>query len=508
MPGPLLRMPGPPPATPAPAANDTMLNPEQSKYTAQRIGFWDAFARRVQRLPALRRYYRGQLARWFAFAIAPGARVLEIGSGTGDLLAALRPSVGVGIDFSGDMVRLAGKRHPELRFVQADAHDFDLGEKFDAVICSDLINDVWDVQAVLARIAAHCHPATRVFLNFYSNLWEGPRRVAEALGLVERLLPQNWLTVGDVTNLLYLANFEVIRHSREMMCPLPVPLAATLANRYLVRPWPFSHLAITNVLVARPRPEPAGDREATVSVIVAARNEEGNIPSIFDRLPQMGAGTELIVVEGHSKDGTYQAVEREIARRPGYPARLFRQTGKGKGDAVRLGFSEAKGDLLMILDADLTVAPEDLPRFYQAWLAGQGDFINGVRLVYPMEHQAMRFFNLLGNRFFSFAFSWLLGQSIRDTLCGTKVLGRRDYQIIAANRSWLGDFDPFGDFDLIFGAARFNLKIADMPVRYGARTYGETNIQRWRHGWLLLRMVWVALRRIKFAPGQEVTLHD
>jgi len=438
------------------------------------------------------------LERWFAFAIPPGARVLEIGCGTGDLLAALRPSVGVGIDFSTEMVRLAEERHPEFRFIAADAHDFFLDEKFDAIVCSDLINDVWDVQAVMARIAAHCQPSTRIFLNFYSSLWEGPRRVAEMLGLVKRMLPQNWLTVGDVTNLLYLSRFETIRHSREIMCPVQVPLAATLANRYLVRLWPFSYLAITNILVARPRPEVQPGRQASVSVIVAARNEEGNVLQIFDRLPQMGSGTELIVVEGGSQDGTYAAVEREIASRPGYPARLFRQTGKGKGDAVRLGFSQATGDVLMILDADLTVAPEDLPRFYEAWLAGRGDFINGVRLVYPMQDQAMRFFNLLGNKFFSQAFSWLLGQSIRDTLCGTKVLSRHYYKVIAANRSWLGDFDPFGDFDLIFGAARFNLKIADMPVRYGARSYGETNIQRWSHGWMLLRMVMVALRRIKF----------
>lgn len=475
-----------------------MLNPEQSKYTEQRRKFWDEFALQLQRWQPLRRYYRAQLARRFAFSIPPGARVLEIGCGTGDLLAALRPSLGVGIDFSGEMVRLAQQRHPELRFLTADADDFRLEEKFDAIICSDLINDVWDVQAVLTRIAGHCHPATRIYLNFYSSLWEVPRRIAETLRLVKRLLPQNWLTVGDVTNLLGLAGFEVIRDSRELMCPVYVPLAGALANRYLVRLWPFSHLAITNLLVARLRPGALPGRQASVSVIVAARNEEGNIPRIFDRLPQMGSGTELIVVEGHSQDNTYQAVEREIAQRPGYPARLFRQTGKGKGDAVRLGFSQATGDVLMILDADLTVAPEDLPRFYDAWLAGSGDFINGVRLVYPMQDQAMRFFNFLGNKFFSLAFSWLLGQNIKDTLCGTKVLSRRDYQVIAENRSWLGDFDPFGDFDLIFGAARFNLKIADMPVRYGARTYGETNIERWRHGWMLLRMVTVALRRIKF----------
>jgi glycosyltransferase involved in cell wall biosynthesis len=237
---------------------------------------------------------------------------------------------------------------------------------------------------------------------------------------------------------------------------------------------------------------------ALVSVIVAARNEAGNIPAIFDRVPEMGRGTELIFVEGGSKDDTYGAIEREMAARGRPLTRLFRQPGKGKGDAVRMGFANAAGELLMILDADLTVPPEDLPRFYEAWLSGKGDFINGVRLVYPMEERAMRFFNLLGNKFFSMAFSFLLGQNLKDTLCGTKVLGREDYATIAANRAYFGDFDPFGDFDLIFGAARYNRKIVDLPIRYRERTYGETNIQRWRHGWLLLRMVALGLRRLKF----------
>jgi glycosyltransferase involved in cell wall biosynthesis len=212
----------------------------------------------------------------------------------------------------------------------------------------------------------------------------------------------------------------------------------------------------------------------------------------------MGAGTELIFVEGHSSDGTYEAIEREIRKHPNRRVRLFRQTGRGKGDAVRLGFSEAKGDVLMILDADLTVPPDDLARFYDALRAGKGEFLNGVRLVYPMERQAMRFFNLIGNKFFSLAFSWLLGQPLKDTLCGTKVLWKADYHRIAANRAYFGNFDPFGDFDLLFGAARLSLKIVDIPVRYRERTYGETNIQRWRHGWLLLKMVVFAARRIKF----------
>jgi len=235
-----------------------------------------------------------------------------------------------------------------------------------------------------------------------------------------------------------------------------------------------------------------------VSVIVPARNEAGNIRRIFEEVPTLGAGTELIFVEGHSRDDTYETIEKEMARWPSRSVKLFRQTGKGKGDAVRLGFNEASGELLMILDADLTVPPEDLVRFYEAWRSGKGEFVNGVRLVYPMQDHAMRFFNLLGNKFFSIAFTWLLGQSVKDTLCGTKVLSKRHYEMIAANRSYFGDFDPFGDFDLLFGAAKYNLKIADLPVRYRERTYGTTNIQRWTHGWLLLRMVVQAMRRVKF----------
>ena len=212
----------------------------------------------------------------------------------------------------------------------------------------------------------------------------------------------------------------------------------------------------------------------------------------------MGAGTELIFVEGNSSDATYERIEQEIASRPGCTAKIYKQTGKGKGDAVRLGFERSIGELLMILDADLTVPPEDLPRFYEAWRTGRGDFINGVRLVYPMEEKAMRFFNLLGNKFFSLAFTWLLGQSVKDSLCGTKVLSRTHYQTIAANRAYFGEVDPFGDFDLLFGAARYNLKILDLPVRYRERKYGETNIQRWKHGLLLLRMVLLASRKIRF----------
>lgn len=477
----------------------TCIDTAQSSYHQARIAHWDAVARRMDRWAGWGGYYHRRLTQIYQFLVAPGQCVIEIGCGRGDLLAALNPAVGVGVDFSGEMIRRAKRRHPQLRFIQTDAHDLCLDEEFDVIILSDLVNDLWDVQTVFERLVPLATPATRVIINSYSRLWELPLALAERLGLANPTLYQNWLTVEDITNLLGLTGFEVIRHWQEIMWPLPIPLLSTLFNRFVVKVWPFTALALTNFVVARPRPqcEPLA-QEPLVSIIIPARNEAGNIPQIFERTPEMGRGTELIFVEGHSKDDTYAVIEREIAAHLERQCKLLRQTGVGKADAVRLGLAHASGDILMILDADLSMPPEDLPRYYQVLRSGQGEFVNGVRLVYPMEKQAMRFMNLVGNKFFSLAFSWLLGQSIKDTLCGTKVLWKADYERIAANRAYFGDFDPYGDFDLLFGAAKLNLKIVDLPIRYRQRTYGTTNIHRWKHGWLLLKMVLFASRRIKF----------
>lgn len=466
-------------------------------YTAKRLEYWNEFARTIDQWQRARAYYQQRLAELYAFLIPPGMRVLELACGTGDLLAAVRPGYGVGVDFSAAMLDLARQRHPNLNFVSEDVHHLELNETFDYIICSDLLNELWDVQTVLESLAHLCHPGTKIILNVYSRVWEVPRKLAEAVGFVRDQLTQNWFAPEDVANLLYLANFELIRHSQEILWPFWTPPLDQLANKYLVKLWPFRWFGLANVMIARPRPRPVA-KAPIVSVVVAARNEAGNIPQIFDRVPPMGAGTELVFVEGNSSDDTWGAIEREIARRPNVNAKLFKQPGKGKGDAVRTGFQEASGELLMILDADLTVPPEDLPRFYDAWRSGKAEFVNGVRLVYPMEDRAMRFINHIGNKFFSLAFTWLLSQSIKDTLCGTKVLSKRNYEIIAANRGYFGEIDPFGDFDLIFGAAKYNLKIVDVPIRYRERTYGDTNIHRWSHGWLLLRMVAKAMRKIKF----------
>lgn len=470
------------------------FDPAGSAYQQSRISHWDSIARKSDSWRGMGTWYHQRLAQIYRFHIPPNSRVLELGSADGRLLAALNPARGVGVDFSSEMIQRATAKHPALAFVEADAHDLSaINETFDIIILSDLVNDLWDVQRVFQEIKRLCTPRTRVILNFYSRLWQLPLSLAQSLGLATRNLYQNWLTREDIRGLMRLAGFEPVQIKQEILFPLPL---GGLANKFLVRLWPLHHLALSNFVIARPVPQRA--QEPKVSVIVPARNEAGNIQAIFERTPKMGRETELVFVEGHSKDDTYAAIELEIATHPSTPSLILQQSGIGKADAVRLGFAKATGDVLMILDADLTVPPEDLPRFYEALVSGKGEFINGVRLVYPMEKEAMQTLNFFGNKFFSLAFSWLLGQPIKDTLCGTKVLWKDDYERIAANRSYFGDFDPFGDYDLIFGAAKLNLKIIDLPIRYRERTYGSTNISRWKHGLLLFRMIAFAARRIKF----------
>jgi hypothetical protein len=434
----------------------------------------------------------------YRFLVPPGKRVIELGSGSGDLLAGLQPSRGLGIDFAEQAVAHAGRRHPDLEFRCVDVHEMDIEEKFDFVILSDLLNDVWDVESTLRQVTPVCTPDTRVMINTFNRLWQGPIALARSLQWIAPVLKQNWLSRQDVENLLRIADFEVISSFGEILWPIKTPVVDALFNKLLVKLWPFNRLALTNFVVARPSPALAGPPiDRSVSVIVPARNEAGHIQAILDRTPTMGTRTEIIFVEGNSSDDTYEVIKRAVTERDDPDIRLYHQPGNGKGDAVRFGYQQATGEILMILDADMTVAPEDLPRFYRAIAERKGEFINGVRLVYPMEEEAMQFLNYLGNKFFGVVFSWLLRQPVKDTLCGTKVLTRASYDEIAANRSYFGEFDPFGDFDLLFGAAKNNLKILDMPIRYREREYGSTNIDRWRHGMVLLRMAAFAIRRLK-----------
>jgi len=439
--------------------------------------------------------YRVMLAHYYSLLIPAESTVLEIGCGTGELLRRLPARRKVGIDLSEGQIEAARQKAPDCEFHVQAAESLDLHERFDCIIVSDTLNFAADVQRVFERLHAVSHPGTRVIVNYPSALWRPLFALARSLGLKASAPQSNWLTTADVHGLMELADWRALTTQARILSPVRALGAGDLANRWIAPLLPF--FCVTVFSVARSvRARETGP--LAVSVVIPARNEAGNIEAAVLRTPDMGAGTELIFVEGHSSDNTWEEIERVAAKYPDRRIKILRQTGTGKGDAVRAGFAAAEGDLFMILDADLTVPPEEMPKFYDAVASGRAEFANGSRLVYPMEKAAMRFLNMCANKAFGILFSRILGQSLKDTLCGTKVLRRSDYDRIAANRAYFGDFDPFGDFDLLFGAARLNLKIVDVPVRYRDRTYGSTNIHRWRHGWLLLRMVLFAARKLKF----------
>src|SRR5262245_38854798 len=469
------------------------------EYIQQWEAFFDQYALHVERWHRLNAGYHNLIASLARFYIPTKARVLEIGSGNGDLLAALEPSYGVGIDISERMVRLATKKHPSLHFLRMAGENLQIPDQpFDYIVLSDLVGYLYDIRVVFERLIPVCHAHTRIVIHWYSNLWQPLFALAEKIGLKYPQPLLNWTTVEDIENLLHLAGFELVHRRGHILLPKQVPFLSTLANRYLAHVPGFRWMCFTNWIVARPTGLRQLNTAPRVSVICPCRNEAGNIEQLVCRLPLMGEHTELIFVEGHSKDNTLEECRRVAASSPQKDIRVFVQEGQGKGDAVRLGFAQATGTILMILDADLSVASEELPEFYAALVSSKGEIINGSRLVYAMDPHAMRFLNLLGNKFFALLLSRLLGQTVKDALCGTKVLYRSDYERIAKNRAYFGDFDPFGDFDLLFGAAKQNLKIVEVPIRYRQRTYGTTNISRFSHGWLLLKMSGIAAQKLLF----------
>jgi len=439
--------------------------------------------------------YRRLLAHYYRLLIPSSAKVLEIGCGRGDLLKLLPNREVWGIDLSAAQIARAKEAVPGGHFSVQAGEELQLDEKFDCIIISDTLNFAADVQLLLEKLQAVSTPDTRLILNIHSALWRPVLAAASAFGARGDHPQSSWLSTSDLRNLLALADWEPVRFQSQILAPIEIPFLTPLLNRWIAPLLPILCLCI--FCVARSTRRPA-QRALKVSVVVPARNEAGNIEAAVRRTPEMGAGTELIFVEGNSTDNTWDEIQRIGRDFPDRDIKILQQPGRGKGDAVRAGYAVATGEVLMILDADLTVPPEELPKFYDVIASGRGEFANGVRLVYPMDKEAMRFLNLCANKFFSLAFSWLLGQTVKDTLCGTKVLTRDKYDRVAAGRTYFGDFDPFGDFDLLFGANKLNLKIADVPIRYRERTYGTTNIHRWSHGLLLFRMVGFAAKKLKF----------
>jgi hypothetical protein len=399
------------------------------------------------------------------------------------------------------MVASARRRHPGLTFVEGDAETYRSDERFDTVLMVNLIGLIEDIYAAFQRARDLVGPRGRLVVVHWNHLWEPVLRLASLLRLRAPIPYENWMPLGEVENLLALTGFQTVRSGRRMLCPKNIPLVSWLLNR-VIAPLPFfQRFALIEYVVARPAAAvaAAGGRAPSCSIIIPAKDERGNIEPAVKRTPDLGSHTELIFVDGNSTDGTVEEMHRMIREHPERDMKFIAQgEGRGKSDAVRKGFAAATGDVLMILDSDLTMPPEDLPKYFDIIASGKADFVNGCRLVYPMERDAMRFLNKMANHAFGVIFSWLMEQRVRDTLCGTKVLFREDYLKIAANRAYFGEFDPFGDFDLLFGASRLNLKIVDLPIRYRERTYGEIKISRFRHGWLLLKMSVFGALKLKF----------
>lgn len=473
------------------------MNLNRKKQIQQRS---DELAKNRDKWVKKNNYFYSNDHSYMQFLVGEGKRVLELGCGTGQLLNKLIPSYGVGVDLSANMVSIAQQNYPNLEFIQGDLEDESLISSlqgpFDFIILSDTIGYLDDCENAFAGLHSLCTPDTRLIVSYYSWRWQPLLTLGEKIGLKMPSVEMNWLSTEDTMGFLQLADFETVKREWRQLVPRSLFGLGSLINRFIGTLPLIRRLSLRNYLVARSVRD-VKLRQASTTVLIPCRNEKGNIENAIKRLPDFCEDIEILYVEGNSQDGTLDEIHRVIEAYPDKDIKVLVQDGKGKGDAVRKGFDHARGDILMILDADLTVPPEDLPKFYKAISSGKGEYINGTRLVYPMDDQAMRFLNFWANRTFSILFTWLLNQRFTDTLCGTKVLTKKNYEKIVANRSYFGDFDPFGDFDLIFGATKLNLKVVEVPIRYAAREYGETQISRFRHGWLLLKMVLFAYKKLK-----------
>ena len=437
--------------------------------------------------------------------VEEGSKVLEIGCGNGHLLAGLNPSYGVGIDISQGMISEAKNKYKNLIFIEADIENKSSINKldivFDYIIISDTIGYFNDIQSTLDSLHKVCNVDTRIIVAYYSPLWEPILNMAAKLKMKMPELTKSLLNENDISSLLNSSKFETVKKQKKIIFPFRFLGIGRFLNRFLACMPIISNLCLRNYVVARSLKVINKNLPNSASVIIPCRNEKGNIRNALERLPLFTKDLEIIFVEGNSNDGTWKEVQKVIKDKKfinkGFKLKAIQQPGKGKADAVFAAFDISTKDVLIILDGDLTVPPEDIPKFWKKIAKGEGEYINGSRLVYPMENQAMRFLNYLANKVFSILFTWLLGQRYTDTLCGTKVIRRKHYIKATKRIKDFGNFDPFGDFFIIFGAARLNLKMVEVPIRYRAREYGKTQISRFSHGFLLVKMVIFAFFKLK-----------
>jgi hypothetical protein len=444
---------------------------------------WDLWERRNA-------FYRSALRAHFAGIIPAGAAVLELAAGMGQLLHELAPRAGVGVNYAERLNAEARKRHPELTFVlgQVDRLEVPAGFVPEYVVLNHMIDFVHDLWDSLHAIAGKIEGNALVAVTTSNPLWAPILRLASALRLRTPHAARNFVTARDVRSVLELLGFDVVEEGWLVPMPLGVPGLARLVN-LVVPEIPILRAACSvQSLTARRRLPRAG---LTCTVIIPCHNEEGNLEATAARVPAMGARTEILVVDDGSTDGTRAAAERARARDPRVRILAF-DKNRGKAGAVFAAIEAATGDVAIILDADATVPPEVLPKFFEALATGHADFVNGTRLVYPVPGKAMKIANFLGNKMFCFIASWVLRQRVSDTLCGTKAFLRSDFL-----RMPRLSVDRWGDFTLLFGAARLRLRIREIPVHYEERTAGRSKmrafVEVWRflaacaRGWRLMR---------------------
>ncbi len=442
-------------------------------------------------------YYYGHVRRALRFIVEPGKRVLNIRCQTGHLLDAVEPSYGVGVEISQALVDVARARYPRFTFLQSDPESLETAGPFDYVLVNDLCDTV-DVLASLRRLTPLCEAHTRVLVYSYNRLWQPALEWAEALGLRMQVLEPNWLSEHDVRGLLALAGFNTLRTYRLILVPRKIPLLSEFCNRVLARMPVLSRLCLVSVIVARREPQPVPPESVSVSVVVPCRNERGNIASAVERIPELGRHTEIVFCDDRSTDGTADEIRRLREQYPRRDIRLVEGPAISKARNVWTGFRASRGDILVILDGDLTVRPEELPQFILALTERRAEFVNGSRLVYPLPKAAMKFTNMVANKMFSHLFSYLLDQHVKDTLCGTKALWRRDWERIEPLVGSWGVEDRWGDYELLFGASRRQLAIVDMPVHYRERVYGVSKmISVVENGLIMLRMCLAAGLRLR-----------
>jgi len=444
-------------------------------------------------------YYHDTLKRFFGACVGPEDSVIEYGCGTGDILASVQARRKVGLDLSAQMTRIAREKHPDIEFRQHDGEQVcPEPEQFDVAILADIIDHITDILKLYGSVNRALKRGGRMCISTINPLWDPIFKIAEKLGQKMPEGEHNFVPNRHLIGFLELRGFRLVKRGAAMLVPRRIPGISGFLNRYAPGLPLLNRLCVVQTLVAEKIEEwtPGADAEAeqSVSVVIPCYNEEGNIEACASRVPDMGRFTEIIVVDDGSADRTSETATA-LAQKDKRVKLVSYTPNHGKGYAVKQGFDSAQGDILMILDADMTVPPEELPLFFGAVAHGKADFANGTRMIYPMEQQAMRFLNLMGNHFFSVLLSWLLGQRISDTLCGTKALRRADYQRIPMGA------DKWGDFDLLFGAAENRLRIAEIPVHYKQRVAGESKMKPFMHCLTLLRVCFRGFLRLKLKIG-------